>query len=288
MADRRFVLAALALACLAIYLFVSAPPPLEEKAAAAATIPVERMFTVLEAENDAVRALWTQEIVGAGQKAGLKFDEHWRDADLEAGPLPALFLRETARSLERNPVRLSLFLGSDFPINDANRFEGLQLERFRVLRQTGEAQFFHTPDTGLHTGMFSDIAVAQPCVDCHNEHEQTPKKDWRLNDIMGATTWLYPAEAVTAEEFLAAVAALHVAFEDAYRGYIEKVRGFAKPPEIGSHWPREGYYLPSPEAFMAEAYRRMAPQTLAALAAIAGPKREWAEEDPALPRAGAP
>jgi len=55
------------------------------------------------------RAIWTKEIVGEGKKAGLKFDEHWRDADLEAGPLPALFLRETAKSMERSPLRLSLF-----------------------------------------------------------------------------------------------------------------------------------------------------------------------------------
>ena len=29
----------------------------------------------------------------AGMKAGLKFHEKWRDADMQAGPLPALFLR---------------------------------------------------------------------------------------------------------------------------------------------------------------------------------------------------
>lgn len=249
MARPGFILATLGLGCLAIYLFVSAPPPLEETPAARPTIPVERLFTVLEAENDAVRELWTKEII-------------------DAGPLPALFLRETARSLEKNPVQLSLFLGSDFPINDANRFEGQQLERLGELRRTGQPQFFYMTDTQLHTGMFSDVAVAEACVDCHNEHEQTPKKDWRLHDVMGATTWLYPAKAVTTEEFLAALSALHLAFEEAYRGYITKVATFGNPPPLGERWPRDGYFLPAPEVFMAEAYRRTGPQTMQALAGL--------------------
>jgi hypothetical protein len=270
MADRSFWLAALALTCLGIYLFASAPPPLQEEKPASATIPVAEMFALLEAENDVVRALWTKDIVGAGMKIGLKFDEHWRDRDLEAGPLPALFLRETARSLERNPVQLSLFLGSDYPINDANRFEGLQLQHFRKLRHTGQAQFFYMPDTRLHAGMFSDVAVAEPCVKCHNEHAQSEKKDWRLNDVMGATTWVYPAEAVSAEEILSVVAALHRGFEDAYRSYLRKAETFSNPPVIGDRWPRDGYFLPRAEIFMQEVLIRTAPATLTALSMPAG------------------
>jgi hypothetical protein len=280
MTDRSVWLGALALGCLGIYLFVSAPPPLEEQRPAAASIPVAEMFEILEAENDAVRALWTGEIVGAGIKVGLKFDEYWREQDVEAGPLPALFLRETAKSLERNPVQLSLFLGSDFPISDSNRFEGLQLERFRLLRQTGEPQFFYMADTRLHTGMFSDVAVAAPCVDCHNEHPQSEKKNWRLNDVMGATTWVYPADVVSVEEFLEAVTALHKGFADAYAAYIAKARTFAQPPAVGERWPRDGYFVPSTEVFMQEVYRLTAPQTLAALVRISSRKEPAAAGTP--------
>lgn len=269
MADRTFRLVALSLVCLGVYLFVSAPPPLEEgRAQGRRKIAVEQMFSLLEDENDTVRALWTRDIVGAGKKVGLKFDEHWRDADLEAGPLPALFLRETAKSLERSPVRLSLFLGSDFPISKANRFEGMQLEKLRLMRDSGQPQFFLSADTGLQTGMFSDFAVNEACVDCHNKHEQTPKNDWRLNDMMGATTWMYPEARVSVEELLAAVNALHRGFDDAYRAYLAKVAVFADPPQIGERWPAEGRYLPAPEIFMQEVLRRTAPRTVTTLAAL--------------------
>ncbi len=270
MADKGFWIAMMALLCLVVYLFVSAPPPLEEKQAEARLIPVEELFAILEEENDVIRALWTGEIVGAGRKAGLKFDEHWRDRDVEAGPLPALFLRETAKSLEKSPMRLSLFLGSDFPINPANRFEGVQLDKFRELRETGHAQFFFVPDTGLYTGMFSDFAVNEACVECHNKHEQTPKKDWRLNDMMGATTWMYPSATVSVEDLLRAVDALHHGLDEAYQAYLAKVANFANPPTIGERWPSDGYFLPSRDVFMQKVLGRTAPHTLIALAALAG------------------
>jgi len=272
MNDKSFWITLSALACLGIYLFVSAPPPLNDDKTQAAAIPAQQMFTLLQAENAAVRKLWTQEIVGAGQKVGLKFDEHWRDKDLEAGPLPALFLRETAKSMEKSPARISLFLGSDYPISPDNRFEGLQQEKFQILRQSQQPQFFYVPDTRRYTGMFADLAVVESCIDCHNKHEQSPKKDWRLHDVMGGTTWMYPDQAVSLEELINVIMVLHQGFHEAYGAYLEKVKTFAHPPVIGEHWPSEGYFLPSLEVFMQEVLMRTAPHTLPFLGALAHPK----------------
>ncbi|MBL8198768.1 MAG: DUF3365 domain-containing protein [Chromatiales bacterium] len=250
MKNAGFVLIALTLTALIVYLFVSAPPPLPEQAAADADIPVDRVFALVEAENDAARALWTREIVGAGKSVGLSFSEDWREAGEEAGPLPALFLRETAKNLEKDPVRLSLFLGSDAPINSANRFEGQQKDFFAAIRRTGEPQFFQMPDTRLYTAMFPDEAVTEACVTCHNEHEDSPKKDWKLHDVMGATTWAYPEDRVTAEQMLGVLVALRGSIRGAYQAYLDKAATFSKAPEIGARWPRDGYYLPSADVFM--------------------------------------
>ncbi len=260
-----FVLTSLLLAALIVYLFVSAPPPLPEQTAANANIPVEKVFALVEAENDAARALWTREIVGVGTKAGLSFSENWREATEEAGPLPALFLRETAKNLEKDPVRLSLFLGSDAPINSANRFEGLQQEAFARIRKTGEPQFFRMPDTGLYTAMFPDEAVTEACVTCHNDHEDSPKSDWKLHEVMGATTWAYPEKQLTAEQMIGVLAAVRTSIRGAYQAYLDKAATFSKPPETGARWPREGYYLPSADVFMAELSESTAAASLDAL-----------------------
>jgi adenylate cyclase len=250
MKTSSLVVAALSLTALIVYLFASAPPPLPEQAAANASIPVERVFALVEAENDVARTLWTRDIVEAGTQAGLSFSETWREAGEEAGPLPALFLRETAKNLERNPVRLSLFLGSDAPISSSNRFEGMQAEAFGRIRSSGQPQFFQMPDTRLYTAMFPDEAVTEACVTCHNEHEDSPKKDWKLHDVMGATTWAYPEDRVTAEQMLGVLVALRGSIRGAYQAYLDKAATFSKAPEIGARWPRDGYYLPSADVFM--------------------------------------
>jgi hypothetical protein len=249
----RFVIAVLLLVVAGIYLFVSAPPKLSqlEDGASGVRVPVERFFSLLDTENASIRAMYTAEIVGPGQRNGLKFDEAWKRGEVLAGPLPALFLRETSSLLQRDVVGLNLFLGSDYPIVSANAFKGLQVEVFKKVRADGKAQFFQDPSTRLYTAMFPDVASAKPCVTCHNDHSKSPKKDWVLNDIMGATTWLYPRKSVPLEDVLSTLDALRRAAASTYATYLEKVRLLpaSEQPEIGTKWPREGHFLPDVETF---------------------------------------
>jgi len=240
------------LAVVAIYLFATRPEPLIDSRTSERSVPIERVFRILAAENATMRALWTAEIVGAGTKAGLKFGEKWRDPAVAAGPLPALFLRESATALQKTRVPLGLFLGSDYPIAQSNLFTGEQAERFKRVRATGNPEFFNATDIGRYTAMFADVAAAPACVSCHNDHPNSRKRDWKLNDILGATTWSYPKDKVTIEEVLQIIAALRSGFAAAYDGYLTKAATFEKPPEVGQRWPRDGYYLPTREAFMRE------------------------------------
>lgn len=255
------------LVIVAIYLFVTAPAPLPAQAGgrpAGRTISVARLFDILNNENRVARASWTADIVGAGKPVGLAFAEDWRAASVEAGPLPALFLRETAGYLEKHGHGLALFLGSAYPINAANHFAGSQVEHARALETSGAPQYFFEPSLGRHTAMFADVAVADACVSCHNEHPDSPKHDWKRGDTMGATTWMYPEAEVSVDTALQLVGVLRAGFRATYQRYLDKTATFAVPPEIGERWPRDGRYLPTVDAFMAEHARRAAP-TLEAL-----------------------
>jgi hypothetical protein len=250
------------LAIIAVYLFATRPEPLGEGGTSQSNVPIESVFRMVASENDAVRKLWTADIVGAGTKAGLKFDEKWQEPGVAAGPLPALFLREAATALQKTRVPLGLFLGSDYPIAQSNLFTGEQAEYFRKVRETGNPAFFHAADIGRHTAMFPDIAVAPGCVSCHNEHPNSPKTDWKLNDIMGATTWSYPKSKVTTGEALQILSALRASFAMAYDGYLAKLSTFENQPEIGEKWPREGYHIPTREVFIHEFERRASAKTV--------------------------
>lgn len=257
MTPRTSILALALVGLAAIYLFVSAPEKLPETAGGgSAAVPVEKLFKVLAQQNDAARSLYTTEIVAAGQRAGLRFGEVWKRDGEDEGPLPALFLREAATSVQKTDVPLGLFLGSDFPISPSNKFNGRQGVAFEEVKKTRQAVFFRSEDTGAHTAMFPDFSSAPGCVSCHNEHLDSPKTDWKLNDVMGATTWTYPRSQVSSAEFAAAVLALRAGVKEAYEAYLRKAATMKRPPEVGTKWPREGYFLPSVEVFLAEFDRR--------------------------------
>jgi adenylate cyclase len=249
-------------AVLGLYLFATRPPELPSEAAVGRKVPIERVFRALAAENDAARGLYTAEIVTAGQKSGLAFDERWRDRAHDAGPLPALFLREAASAVRQTPVPLGLFLGSDFPISPSNVFKGEQDAHFQNVRTNAQPEFFYAADLQLYTAMFPDYAVGAGCVTCHNEHADSPKKDWKLRDMMGATTWSYPSESVTPEEMVQIISVLRGGLAKAYDAYLAKTASFGNPPEIGERWPRDGYFVPSAEVFMREFEQRASPGTV--------------------------
>jgi hypothetical protein len=68
---------------------------------------------------------------------------------------------------------------------------------------------------------------------------------------MGATTWTYPKDSLTFEELQAVVLAYRKGMATSYELFLEEVKSFkGQPvPEIGSKWPRSGYFLPTTKAF---------------------------------------
>lgn len=234
----------------------------EESASATSSkkvFSVEEVLEMVAKENDITRTLYTKAIVGGAKPQGLNFDEDWRKDDVEAGPLPALFLRGISEDIKKGTTELGVYLGSDFPINDANKFQGKQAELFEEIKKDRKPQFFFDEKAQLHTAMFADVAGAAPCVSCHNGHEQSPKKDWQLGDVMGATTWQYPSDSLTYDEALNIIKAYRDGTKAIYNQFLEEVQGFkvAIKPEIGNKWPSTGFYIPTTESFI-DSVRKMA------------------------------
>ena len=42
------------------------------------------------------------------------------------------------------------------------------------------------------TAVYADTAVAQACVSCHNGHKDSPRKDFKLGDVMGGVVIRIP------------------------------------------------------------------------------------------------
>lgn len=228
--------------------------PEEESTSVASTkaFSVEEVLEMVAAENDITRTLYTKGIVGAGKKQGMKFDEDWQDDEVEAGPLPALFLRGVSADIRKSPVPLGLYLGSDYPINASNKFEGQQAELFKKIKADRKPQFFYDEGQKVHTAMFADVAMAAPCVSCHNKHKNTSKSDWKLGDVMGATTWQYPSDSLSYKEAIGVLNAYRNGTKAIYNAYLAEISAFknSEKPVIGDKWPSKGFFLPTAEVFI--------------------------------------
>lgn len=279
------VLALVALTVLGIYLFATAPADLESDQGGGRTVPVETLFRLLNAENASIRTLYTADIVTPGLKNGLKYSEKWKDKDVHAGPLPALVLRETANRLQQSVPDLNLFLGSTFPIEASNQFKGAQLGYFDKIEKNREPQFFLDDSSGRYTAMFADIAGAPACVKCHNEHPKSPRKDWKLDDVMGATTWSFPRKQVSTDELVQILGAYRAAALDTYGAYLKKTESFAddERPQLGERWPKDGLYLPDLDTFRKNVEERNSTVSLNMLLQTGAPGRAEPAKDRATP-----
>lgn len=255
-------------AILLVYLFATAPPPLLQAEEERHTMSTSEALTLLAHENDVTRTLFTKAIVGSGKARGLAFDENWAEPDVIAGPLPALFLRGVAQSLSASDVPLNLFLGSDFPIEKSNLFQGRQADEFKAMRIDSLPKHFVDPSSGEQVSMFPDYAGAGPCVSCHNGHEKSAKVDWELGDIMGATTWSYPEDSVTTDEFMAMIDAYREGVSVVWSKYLEELEGLEpeQRPAIGHAWPKDGLYLPDHATLRDSIDRLSSPRILSQVA----------------------
>lgn len=270
---RNFIVALSLLNLTAVYLFVTAPAPLATTRSTQ-SIPIENALALLNEENSIMRALYSQRIVGDGKQRKIPFSEDFEDDSIHAGPLPANLLRLTGRYLESQPLPLSLFLGSDAPINKSNKFTDEQKVVFDIVKKTGQPQFQYLPDIARFAYITPDFAQTRACVSCHNKHRESPKTDWHLNDVMGGVTWLYPRDAISVQELMEMITTLREGFKAAYDQFLHEMTSLENPPVVGKKWPAQCQCrcIPNRETFLSEFTRLANQKSFGAMLSLADPK----------------
>lgn len=158
------------------------------------SVSPEKVASFIHALLEANRTNYTDNVVVKLQKEGIEAHEHWKD---ERGvPLPAQYLMESGRLAALKNLKFSFRLASLTPIyvwNGANS----DLERLglaAVEKQPDLPYFgFLTKDgTRYFQAIYPDFASSQACVDCHNKHPNSPRRDFKLNDVMGGIVITFP------------------------------------------------------------------------------------------------
>jgi hypothetical protein len=116
----------------------------------------------------------------------LKATEHFNEE--KQLPLPAQMLRMGATEVTQSGASFNYSLISPWPINKQNgpRTES-EKAGLRTVTETGKNYYTEEILGGkkYFSAYYPDKAVTEGCVTCHNAHKDSPRKDFRLGDVLG-------------------------------------------------------------------------------------------------------
>jgi len=163
----------------------------------AVSLPVEMVADYLHAVIEADREVYTKHVVGRMQAKGVVVaSENWEFQNTI--PLPAQFLKESGLVMERKGMGIQYRLISLWPINKRNIASGeFQQDGLSAILthpnkpytgyvKVGTARYFQA--------VYPDLAVAEACIGCHNAHPESPRRDFKLNDVIGAMVISIPVK----------------------------------------------------------------------------------------------
>ena len=158
-------------------------------------IPAETVANYVHSVIQADRTFYTTDIVERMQVRGIVVaSENWREtAKL---PLPAQFLMEAGRLVAQERSGLRFRLISNWAINKKNRpttdFERAGLTEILVNPDRPHTGITTEDGIPLFQALYPDKAVSQTCVGCHNAHADSPKRDFKVRDVMGGILLTIP------------------------------------------------------------------------------------------------
>ena len=161
-------------------------------------IPPETVADYIHAVIEADRTVYTVHVVERMQKqGGAVASENWRAAT-KTLPLPAQFLKEASDLAAKTGTQVRYRLISLWPINPLsgpdNDMERKGLEAVRQHPERPSTGTVMIGDQRYFQAIYADRAWSQACIDCHNAHPLSSKRDFKMNDVMGGIVIEIPVE----------------------------------------------------------------------------------------------
>ncbi|HWM85605.1 MAG TPA: DUF3365 domain-containing protein [Kofleriaceae bacterium] len=172
-------------------------------------ISPRRAADMIQAVLAADREVYTKEIVQrltiqqkvqiaapGGGSTPLEAREDWRSEHGKL-PLPAQVFRMGAEKVLSTGSDFSYLLLSPWPVNPQNR-PRTDVERggLEQASKTGQPHYASEELDGKRyfVAIYPDRAVAEACVECHNKHPDSPRRDFKLGDVMGGVVIRFRAD----------------------------------------------------------------------------------------------
>ena len=167
----------------------------DKNALGPASLPARVVADLLHAVIMAHRNFYTIHIVNPLLQEGIvDVSEDWRMK--KALPLPVQLLQETSEMAELASLDIHYHLISQWPINKANapstEFERRGLKEVQARPTRPYSSTVEGSAEQVFEAVYADIAVTAACVECHNAHPSSPKKDFKVGDVMGGLVISFP------------------------------------------------------------------------------------------------
>lgn len=175
--------------------FVSCTSEMKEAASSEACVDPKVVADFVHAIIEADRTLYASLVVERMQHYGKAVaSEDWAEKDQL--PLPAQFLQFAGLEVERKGTGLKYRLASLWPVDETNKpatdFEKIGLQAVADDPNIVQTRTIKRPTGPQFKAIYPDKAVSETCITCHNEHPLSPRKNYKLNDVMGGIIIQFP------------------------------------------------------------------------------------------------
>jgi hypothetical protein len=161
-------------------------------------ISPRKMADTLHAVIASHREVYARDLVQrlAVEEGVLPVGERWQE---DRGlPTHAQMLRMAWQNIQRDGAEFSFVLRSLWPIQAANgpqtRVEQIGLE---FVARHPESNYYSAEMLGgrrYFTAVYPDRAILTSCVECHNRHPASPRRDYEPGAVMGGVVVRVPLE----------------------------------------------------------------------------------------------
>jgi two-component system, sensor histidine kinase and response regulator len=121
-------------------------------------------------------------------------------------PIPATMTIELARRISRsaNDIQIQIVSQHPFPWRGTRTLSEFEINAIEALGNTSSDHFAEILEKNDKDILYfaSPMRMNQTCVNCHNAHPDSPKRDWQVGDIRGLQVVILPASQISSENQL--------------------------------------------------------------------------------------
>lgn len=156
----------------------------------------QKMADALFSVMKGTRTAYTRHIIARLKKEKIiKPNEKWEDFE-NGVMLPAQMFRHSRDlAMEMNPG-FTYSLQSEWPINKQNAPKTpMEKEGLQYIGKNPGKNFYGEEKIGdqvFYTAVYPDVAVSPACIDCHNDHKDSPRDDFKMDEVMGGVVIRIP------------------------------------------------------------------------------------------------